>query len=115
MFYAILLGLFSLKAIQPEVAFWDNFVALLLNLIPFILVLLALILGWRKVMITGIGLILISLAYIFFIKSDMANKLVAIGPGILNGLLFMVIYFIKPETPLTSHHEKKAATTSKES
>jgi|GEM_PF-4262877 len=113
-FYATLLGLFSLDSIQSDVAFWDNFGSLLLHLIPFIFIVLLLVLGWHRVILTGIGFIVISLAFLYFFpETKLINKLIAIGPGILNGLLFIVIHFIKPETIAPSPHEKATATERK--
>jgi cytochrome c biogenesis factor len=110
MFYAILLALFSLDAIKDGEPFWDNFVALILHLIPFILVVGVMVIGWRKYLITGIGYIIISIAFIyFFTNTSLVNKLIAIGPGILNGLLFIVVFYIKPETTPSRIHEKTAA------
>ena len=97
MFYAILMGLFSLDAVKEGNAFWDNLLALSVHLIPFILIILALIIGWHKILITGLGFILLSVAILVFYRHiSLLNQIIVIGPGILNGLLFIVIYFIKP-------------------
>jgi uncharacterized membrane protein YhaH (DUF805 family) len=96
-FYAVLLGLFSLDSVKEDSAFWANFQALFLHLIPFILVIAALVLGWKRLLISGAGLIVISIAFLMFFKDNtLVNQLVVIGPGILNGLLFVVLFFIKP-------------------
>jgi len=96
-FYAVLLGLLSLDAVKEGTDFWVNFQALFLHLIPFLLIIVTLALGWKKLLVSGLGFIAISVAFLIFFKNiSLVNQLIVIGPGILNGLLFVVIHFIKP-------------------
>ena len=96
-FYAILLFLFSLSHIKDGVGFWDNLASLGLNLLPFLFIIGVLALAWKRTLITGVGFLIVSIAYLVFYRDiSLVNMLIVLGPGMLNGLLFVVIHFIKP-------------------
>jgi hypothetical protein len=108
--YVLFLMLFSLDVIQPGLSFWQIVLGLFIHNIPALLLLIIVIIAWKKNEL--VGAIVFTLAGLFYIiaiaipgatrsidtsQSQLANIMVAISwsltiaaPAILVGILFFI-------------------------
>jgi len=99
------LALFSLDVISPELSFWQIVVGLFMHNIPVFILLIVLIISWKREIVGGIVFILAGLLYILMILMNMLRNsfewymvswiIIVAGPAFLIGILFIVNWLKK--------------------
>ena len=90
--FAAFLSVFALDIFNEGNNFWNTAIGLFMHLIPSFLILLVLIISWRKEWIGGIVYCMLGLAYIIFAWGKFhwsAYALIA-GPLFIIGVLFFI-------------------------
>lgn len=94
--YILFLALFSLDVFDGTTGFWNIALALFMHNIPSLLLLIVLIISWKREIVGGIVFILFGVAYIaltaFRVPWYLALSwgLIIAGPAFLTGILFLV-------------------------
>jgi hypothetical protein len=91
---ALFISIFALDVFNEGKGFWDTAVALLMHLIPTFLILVLLVLSWRREWIGGIVLPLMGILYIVWAWSKpfghWSTFAIIAGPPVLTGVLFLL-------------------------
>lgn len=104
-FFVLFLALFSLDVFEGNYGFWGTAVALFMHNIPALILLVILIVSWKREIVGGIGFILAGLAYMGTILANiistgfewyyLAWTIQISGIAFLVGILFLVGWFKK--------------------
>lgn len=99
--FALFLGLFALDVFQEGRGFWETMLALLMHLIPTFLLLLLLVLSWRREWIAGILFPLLGVLYVVWSWNKpfgvVSTLLLMAGPLVLTGALFLLNWHYRGE------------------
>jgi hypothetical protein len=100
--FAAFLSLFALDIFNEGNDFWNTALGLFMHLIPSFLVLLVLIISWRKEWIGGIVYFILGIAYLVTAwgKFDWSAYALIAGPLFVLGILFFISW-MKRRTPVT--------------
>ncbi len=91
-----LLGMLSLDIFDMHLGFWGTILGLIIHNIPSLILLVALILSWKKYEIVGgITFILAGLIYAILARRLLWGVLIITGPALLIGILFLIEWFRK--------------------
>jgi hypothetical protein len=88
--FACFLGVFAADVFREGSGFWETGVALLMHLIPVFIVLLVLVLAWRREWIGGVFFNVLGLYYFFSNLRHLGWVVIVSGPLFLIGILFFV-------------------------
>lgn len=101
--FILFLALFSLDVFGQGYGFWETALAFFMHNIPALILLIILIISWKREVIAGVAFILAGLVYIGLILSNVFNGsfewymiswvLTIAGPPILVGVLFLINWF----------------------
>ena len=91
-FYSAFLSLFALDVFGEGYSFWETLVALFMHLIPTFVLMLALVVAWKKRLVGGIIFLLLGLAFTFFFATyeHLTGFLFLSLPLGLAGVLFLL-------------------------
>jgi len=99
------LALFSLDVISPELNFWQIVVGLFMHNIPVFVLLIVLLISWKREIVGGITFTLAGILYVAMVLMNMFRDsfewymviwvLTIAGPAFLIGILFFVNWFKK--------------------
>ena len=96
------LVLFSLDIFDESLGFWGTVVGLFMHNIPALVLLVVLVISWKREWLGGIVFILAGILYIFLTLKRVPNisiafswSLIIAGPAFLVGLLFLNDWFRK--------------------
>ena len=93
--FAIFISFFAFDVFDQGTGFWKILLALLIHLIPTFLIIIILILSWKRTWIGGISYILIGVAYIIWSsQTDRGSQIIYI-PLLLVGILFLTSWFLR--------------------
>lgn len=90
--FAAFISIFAADAFEHGLGFWKTLGGLLLHLIPTFLVLLVLVLSWRRAWVGAIAFFALGLVYILTTwgRFPLSVYFVIAGPLFLAGILFLV-------------------------
>lgn len=102
----LFLFLFSLDVVGTKLGFWGTFLNLLMNNIPSLILLIVLIISWKREIVGGIAFILAGIAYIIWAAIRISTNnlpklnillwsLIIAGPAFLIGIFFLINWFKK--------------------
>ena len=94
---AVFISLFALDVFGTGAGFWQTALAFLIHLLPTVLILTALLLGWRREWLGGLLFIGLGACYIIITRGreHITAYLLLTGPALLTGALFLVNWFRK--------------------
>lgn len=109
----LFISMFALDAFDPELNFWRQIGDFLLHMIPSFVLIIVLIIAWKREFIGGILFTIIGVAFtpfIYFHNYNMNQSvwlslliiLLITMPFVLVGILFMVSHRMKKRNPLSS-------------
>jgi len=100
--FILFLGLFSLDVFGEGYGFWGTAVAFLMHNIPALILLVILIISWKREIIAGSVFVLAGLLYVALILSHIFDEsfkwymiswmITIAGPSILVGVLFIICW-----------------------
>lgn len=95
--FAIMISFFAFDVFGQGTGFWITLFALLIHLIPTFLIIIILILSWKRPWIGGISLISLGIAYIIW--SSQAGRGASFVYIVLFavGILFLASWFLRKE------------------
>jgi len=100
--FILFLALFSLDIFGNNYTFWETVVGLLMHNIPSFILLIILLISWRREIVGGVTFILAGLLYLFSLFSSghfewyiLSWSLFIAGPAFLIGALFLANWFQK--------------------
>ena len=102
--FILFLALFSLDVFEGNYGFWETIAGLFMHNIPAMILLIVLIISWKREIVGGIGFILAGIAHMTssIIRETIdpwymafAISLVIDGPAFLIGILFLIGWFKK--------------------
>lgn len=94
---ALFVSVFALDSFSPEVSFWKSLPGFLIQLIPAFLIILILILSWKREWIGGIFFVVLGIVYIIWSsRSGNGTHLIDV-PLFLIGMLFMASWLLRKE------------------
>ncbi len=93
--FAVFISLFALDVFGEGYSFWETLLALLIHLIPTYIVIIAIIITWRR---AQVGAVLFSALAIIFMLISRGEGWVIAGPLLLIGILFGANWLYKPQT-----------------
>ena len=95
--FGIMISFFAFDVFGQGTGFWKTFFALLIHLIPTLLIIIILILSWKRPWIGGISLILLGIVYIIW--SSQAGRGASFVYIVLFavGILFLASWFLRKE------------------
>jgi hypothetical protein len=104
--FLLFLALFSLDVLDMNLGFWGTIVGLFMHNIPAFILLIILIVSWKREIVGGVVFILAGIAYIVgILKTILENSphqwymltwsLIIAGPAFLIGILFIVGWYRK--------------------
>jgi hypothetical protein len=102
---AMFISLFALDVFNEGQGFWGTAVALLMLLIPTFLILVLLLVSWRREWIGGIIFILLGVLYVVWAwNKPFASSAIPLisGPLVLTGALFLLNWYYRVELRPTS-------------
>jgi hypothetical protein len=99
--FILFLMMFSLDVFEPGLTVWQIAVGLFMHNIPALILLIVLIISWKREIIGGIVFILAGIAYIFLTSfrsglpwyTALSWSLIIAGPAFLIGILFLVNWY----------------------
>jgi hypothetical protein len=95
--FAIFISLFTFDVFGQGTGFWKTLLALLIHLIPTFLLIIILILSWKRPWISGIFFILLGIAYIIWSSQSGRGSQIIYIPLFLVGILFLTSWFFRKE------------------
>ena len=95
--FAIFISLFAFDVFGQGTGFWKTLLALLIHLIPTFLLIIILILSWKRPWIGGIFFILLGIAYIIWSSQSGRGSQIIYIPLFLVGILFLTSWFFRKE------------------
>ena len=104
--FILFLAIFSLDIFEMKLGFWGTIIGLFMHNIPSLILLIVLIISWKREIVGGIVFILAGLLYsgISIIRIIMSNpvewymlfwSIQIAGPAFLIGILFLIGWFKK--------------------
>jgi len=93
--FAIFISFFAFDVFDQGTGFWKTLLALLIHLIPTFLIIIILILSWKRTWIGGISYILIGIAYIIWSSQTGRGSQIIYIPLFLVGILFLTSWFLR--------------------
>jgi hypothetical protein len=95
--FAIFISLFALDVFSSGKGFWETATGLLLHLIPTAIIIVMLVLSWRRELIGAISYFALAILYIIWAwgKFPLSVYLIIAGPLVLIGALFMLNWFLR--------------------
>ncbi len=89
--FAVLLGLFSFDVFGEGYGLWETALALSIHLVPAGVVLVVLVVAWRREWIGGLLFLVLAAMYPVFFRGNFhwTAMLVISGPAALTGVLFL--------------------------
>lgn len=99
MVFAVFISIFSLDVFTENYSFWNGVLALFMHLIPALLVLLVLLVSWRREWFGGATYTLLGIIYLVTGKEkmDWAAYLLIAGPLFILGILFFLAWLQKKQ------------------
>ena len=92
--YAVFVSLFALDVFNETQGVWRTILALLMHLIPTFLILLVLVLSWRREWVAGAAFIAMAALYVISVWNrpfvNWSTILLVAGPLVLAGALFLL-------------------------
>jgi len=97
--FAMFLSLFALDVFTGETGFWEEILALLIHLVPVYLVVIALVIAWRREWIGAILFIGLALYYLILTggRQHWSAYLGISGPLVLIGILFLLNWIYRAQ------------------
>ncbi len=92
--FILFLMMFSLDIFDLGLDIWGTIVGLFMHNIPALILLIVLIISWKREIVGGIVFILAGGAYIILTRGESWSLIIA-GPAFLIGILFLVNWFKK--------------------
>jgi len=91
-------ALFSLDVFEMDVNIWRKLLGFLIHNIPALLLLLTLLVTWKKPLFAGIFFIVLAIALSVFwgTYDNLTTFLVFTVPMLVTGILFIVAQYLKP-------------------
>lgn len=113
----LFVSLFAADAFSPELTFWQQLGAFVIQLIPSFILLFFLIVAWRREYVGGIIFMIVGLGtspFVFILNYRMNHSiwlssaiiLFITIPFVVVGFLFVVSYFLKKKNQLTASRDK---------
>ena len=97
--FAVFVSMFAADVFGERYGFWETVVALLIHLVPTYIVIIALVVAWRRDWIGAILFIGLAVFYLVWAwgRFTWINYLVMSGPLFLVGVLFLVNWLYRVE------------------
>ena len=93
--FAIIISFFAMDVFGQESGIWKTLLALLIHLIPTFLIIIILILSWKRPWIGGIFYIALGIAYIIWSSQTGRGSHIIDFPLFLMGILFLINWFLR--------------------
>jgi hypothetical protein len=99
--YILFLALFSLDIFDGNYGFWGTIIGLFMHNIPSLVLLIVLLISWKREIVGGIIFILAGLLYIIRLLMNpfewymLSWALIIAGPAFLTGILFLINWYKK--------------------
>nr|WP_297786076.1 hypothetical protein [uncultured Allomuricauda sp.] len=103
----LFISIFALDAFDPQKTIWEQIIGFLIHLIPSFILIILLILAWKKEFIGGIIFILIGLGFSPFIFIHNYNMNHSVWMSLLIILTITIPFIIVGILFITSHKMKK--------
>lgn len=93
------LSVFSMDVISPELSFWQIVAGLFIHNIPVFLLLIILIISWKREIVGGVAFIIIGILFMARMlgtiilnrfELEALSQLILAGPAFLIGILFVI-------------------------
>jgi hypothetical protein len=99
--FILFLMMFSLDIFDLELDIWGTIVGLFMHNIPALILLIVLIISWKREIVGGIVFILAGIAYVFLTSfrsglpwhTVLSWSLIIAGPAFLIGILFLINWY----------------------
>lgn len=95
--FAILISFFAFDVFGQGAGFLKTLLALLMHLVPTFLLVIILILSWKKPWIGGILFILLGIAYLIWASQSGRGSQIIYIPLFLVGILFLSSWFLRKD------------------
>lgn len=98
-FFAVFLSLFALDVFDAGLGFWQTILSLLIHLLPVYMIIIVLLIAWRR---EWVGAILFTILAVFYLvwawgRFHWSVYVVICGPLLLLGVLFLVNWIYRAE------------------
>jgi|ERR1019366_5417000 hypothetical protein len=95
--FAVFISIFAMDVFSEGYGFWNTALALFMHLIPTFLIILILILSWKREWIGGSVYTILGILYIVFAwgKFDWSAYALISGPIFILGILFFISWYQK--------------------
>lgn len=93
--FAVFISMFALDVFQTEKNLGQLIFDLFMHLMPTFIILIILILFWKKEWMIGIAFVLLSLIYGYIARDFLPWILAISGPLFLTGVLYLAIWFYR--------------------
>jgi hypothetical protein len=105
--FILFLAVFSLDIFEMKLGFWGTIAGLFMHNIPVFILLIILLISWRREIVGGLVFTLSGILYILMILTHMlrglfewqslAYSLIIAGPALIIGILFIIGWFKKKD------------------
>lgn len=92
--FAMFLSMFSFDVFEESAGFWKTIGAFLVHNIPAIVILVILLLSWKRPWIGGLGFLAAGIAYLFIFSGDNQYPVIYI-PLFIIAILFFLDWFLR--------------------
>jgi hypothetical protein len=95
--FAVFISIFALDVFSENIGFRKTVAALFIHLLPTLIVVVVIVISWRKAFIGGIFYTILAILYIAFSwgKFDWTAYALIAGPLMVLGILFFFIWYQK--------------------
>lgn len=107
----LFISMFSIDALNSELTIWQQILSLSMNLIPSFVLILLLLLSWKRELIGGIIFMIIGLGFspIIFIHNFKMNQSIWMSLGVIS--VITIPFAIVGVLFIVSHYRKKKSIT----
>lgn len=100
--FTAFLSIFALDVFGEGYSFLETLVALFMHLVPTFILIILLVIAWKKELVGGILFLCVGAAFIFWFKTyeDIINFLLISFPILLVGALLVLSHYVK----IKKHH-----------
>jgi hypothetical protein len=115
--FVLFLAMFSLDVFDEKLGFWGTIIGLFMHNLPALILLVILIISWKREIIAGVAFILAGFLYVALISSKIFTSsfewymlswiLTIAGPSFLVGVLFIIGWSRRKTAMLTAVNPKE--------
>lgn len=89
------ISMFALDIFEMRLGFWGTIVGLFMHLIPSFVLIILLLIAWKREWVGAAAFLLFGLWYIIRIRGPLSWYVIIAGPAFLVGILFMINWILK--------------------